>query len=239
MRKTLATFELALRASLKSGWQHTWSERGVWLTEKEIASLPTEELGKACFASGLPANLLLLYTNPNFAIRRLEVLHKHKGYAELFRRPDVWKGLIAAMEFHVSQLDPRAERAEGTDNINPIRGLRILPVFYAYPSIRKSITGHEKEMISAHIRALEKLITYHDSQLFSLRVAPVLIKYGLALGKSISPQQYAAACSVLSQYGWGKDYDQAIKELRRFVTVQQKDGKAGFTQPATQPGTID
>ena len=228
----LAMFELEMRTNLKNGWRPPWSELDLRLTDKEIALLSTEELGRACFASGLPARSLLLYDNPNFGIRRLEILHK--GYAELFHRPDCWKALVAAMDLYAAELAPQGE---STNNVNAIAGLTTLPELYGYPSLRKSIVGHEREMISAHIRALEKLSAYLNSRpdrtkpnvaapFFSATAPVALVQSGLALGRRVSPQQYEVSRAALSSLRPGKGYasrdidrfvDQAAQELKHFV----------------------
>lgn len=220
-----------LRESVESGWRPPWSDLEIQMTDEQIASASTETLAKACFASGLPARTFLLSNSPNAAIRRLEVLYR--GYAELFGRADAWKVPIAVIDLYASALDPRGQ---AVGNVNAIMGLTTLPELYGYPSIRKSMVGHEKEIIVAHIRGLERISTYlapdlelgeDASQPFFSVTAPItLVRWALALGRRLSVERYEQAYTALSEYRWlqGDDprrirpfLDRAVKELRRFI----------------------
>jgi hypothetical protein len=221
-----------LRESVASGWRPPWSDLEIQMTDEQIASASTETLAKACFASGLPARTFLLSNSPNAAIRRLEVLYR--GYAELFGRADAWKVPIAVIDLYASALDPRGQ---AVGNVNAIMGLTTLPELYGYPSIRKSMVGHEKEIIVAHIRGLERISAYLASDLelgqedasqpfFSVTAPITLVRWALALGRRLSVERYELAYTALSEYRWlqGDDprrvkpfLDRAVKELGRFI----------------------
>lgn len=228
----LIQFDLELKQSLKSGWKPPWSDLAPRLTDEQIRTMSTEDLGKACLASGLPARSMLIYDNPHFGIRRLEILHK--GYTELFRRPDSWKAFAAVADLCSSQLDPNGPT---NDNVNAVMVLTSLPYFYGYPAIRKQLAGHEREIISAHLQTLKKISAYLDAPpdkgqpansapFFSATAPTSLITSALALGKALSPEKYQAARLALSRHQWAKDYsardvkqyvDHATSELQRFL----------------------
>jgi len=241
-QRRLDSLENRLKESLKSGWKPPWADLAVQLTDEGIQSLSTADLGRRLFDTGLPARTLMLYESPDYGIRRLEVLYK--GYRELFLRPDCWKGLVAALDSYSAQLDVRAN---ATVNVNAITGLTIIPEFYAYPPIRATLSGHEREIIAAHVRALKKLSEYltasaalqntERSRAFSTRMAPsALINWGLAISRSLSEQEYQVAHDRLSsaqsaarfQSGDIKSFvDWAIIELDRLAQLPDA------TQPTT------
>jgi hypothetical protein len=225
----LVQVEKDFKKVIASGWEPTWSGLAPNLTDKQIAAMSSEDLGKACFTSGLPARTVLLYNSRYVAIKRLEIMYK--GYAELFARPDCWKAFPATSDFYASQLDPRGK---GTDNVNGIMGLAQLPEFYPYPPVRKSLAGHERELIAAHLVALKKISVYLGSPVksgeaepfFSANAPYELITWGLALGHRLLPEQYAAACEALRRLPQGdgqsrgdvkKYVDLAIEQLQPFV----------------------
>jgi len=228
----LAQFDLELRRSLQLGWKPPWSDLAPGLTDEQIRTMSTEDLGKACLASGLPARSMMIYDNPHFGIRRLEILHK--GYTELFRRPDSWKAFAAVADLCSSQLDPNGPT---NDNVNAVMVLTSLPYFYGYPAIRKQLAGHEREIISAHLQSLKRISAYLDAPpgkgqaansapFFSATAPTSLITSALALGKAVSPEKYEAARLALSRHQWAKDYsardvkqyvDDATSELQRFL----------------------
>ena len=61
------------------------------------------------------------------------------------------------MDYCATRLDVHAQ---GTVNVNAITGLMTVPILYRYPAIRANIPGHEREIIAAHVRALERLSAY-------------------------------------------------------------------------------
>jgi hypothetical protein len=239
----LKKFEDHLKESLKSGWKPTWSHLDGNLTDKEIKSLSTAELSRRLFDRGLPARTLMLYNSANTGIRRLEVLYT--GYRELFQRPDCWKGLVASMDYYATQLDVHAQ---GTVNVNAITGLMTVPTFYSYPAIRANITGHEREIIAAHVRALKKISAYLSASMaatgtdkpkrFFAPMAPTaLIKWALVVGQGLSEQQYQAARAALSQPKWAGGV--VASDMRPYIDeaaiVLQPFANLPPAGPATQP----
>jgi protocatechuate 3,4-dioxygenase beta subunit len=228
------------KQDIERGWKPPWSHLAAKLTDQEIESLSTAELGRRLFDNGLPARTLILYNSTNTGIKRLEVLYK--GYKELFHRPDCWKGLIASLDYYAAQL---AVSGKATDNVNAIAGLMTVPKFYGYPAIRVNITGHEREIIAAHVRALRRISAYLNAsaastgkgqhEAFFAPMAPSdLINWALALGQGLSEQQYQAARAALANPKWAKGIpagevrayiDEAALMLEMFTIVP----------PATQP----
>jgi len=234
------------KQDLKRGWKPPWSHLAANLTDQEIESLSTAELGRRLFDNGLPARTLMLYNSTNAGIKRLEVLYK--GYKELFHRSDCWKGLIASLDYYAAQL---AVSGKATDNVNAITGLMTVPKFYSYPAIRVNITGHEREIIAAHVRALRRISAYLNAsaastgkgqhEAFFAPMAPsALINWALALGQGLSEQQYQAARAALANPKWAKGIP--ASEVRAYIDeaaimLEKFTGIPPATQPATKtPG---
>jgi len=204
----LSLFELELKQSLKDGWNPPWSELNLELPQSAISQMGTIELAKKCFEFSLPARSMLLYSNPNYGIRRLEVLNN--GFKELFGRRDVSEGLVAVIDMYSNEL---AAAVDDKKQINAIMGLTTLPELYSYPGIRKKIVGHEKQILQAHLRSLKQLAEYLDRRseentstisksYFSSSACESLFRSGMALGQIIAPQKYQDLREKLSRENW-------------------------------------
>jgi hypothetical protein len=225
----LAKFELELRLQLASG-RKIWGEE-LTQTEEEIRKMPTRELGLRLWATGLHAREFMTFDHPNYAMKRMEVFYK--GWAELFQRPNVWEAMIGGIETLSSQLDTTKSDRE---NLEFAMALMTLPETYGYPPIRRSLIGHEKELIQAHVAALLKIKefvlavsgrgTSRTAALMTPRTAIILSQTAVALGKSLSPALALSARESLSQFPWSEGYtsedipryvDQAVLKLRGII----------------------
>lgn len=228
----LAEFELKLRQQLALGWKPPWREFDLDLTDEEIRKSPTRDLGIRLWATGLHARELIAFSRPNDAMKRLEVCYR--GYAELFSRPDLWEAFRDGVVACSAQLAPAKSDQE---NLNFVMSLTTLPEMYAYPPIRRNMTGHEKEMIQAHITALLNIkefvraVSVRDTPestaaLVTPRTVIVLCQSALAIGKGLSPTQASSARDSLSQFKWSEEamtedipryVEQGVAELRGLV----------------------
>jgi hypothetical protein len=228
----LAKFELTLRQQMAAGWRPPGKELELPLTDEEIASMPTRELGIRLWAIGLHARELITFDRPNSAMKRLEVCYQ--GYAELFRRPDLWEALRDGVVAGSSQLDATKSDRE---NLSFVMTLTSLPETYGYPPIRRSILGHEKELMQAHITALLKVKDFvlalahrgapmGTAALVTPRTVIILSQTALAMGKPLSPALTLSARQSLSQFEWregctGEDIpryvDMSVTKLREFI----------------------
>jgi len=227
----LAEFELYLLQQLASGWEPPWRGLDIKETDDEIRKMSTKELGLRLWTTGIYARESIVFDRPSSAMKRLEVCYK--GYAELFRRPDLWQAMVEAMSNSSLLLSPsNSDQA----NLNLAMVLTSLPSTYGYPPIRRNIAGHEKELIKSHIAALLRIkdfVVATSSQharttapLFTPRTAIVLCESALTLGERLSAAEGRSAKELLQAFQWrdgrtGEDLpryvDQAVPLLRRFV----------------------
>ncbi|MCF7957502.1 MAG: HEAT repeat domain-containing protein [Phycisphaerae bacterium] len=223
----LEKLEIRLREQLATGWTPPWKSLNIPFTYEQINKMPTKELGVRLWATGLYARESLIFDHPNTAMKRLEVFHK--GYTELFNRPDLWEAIVAGITVSSTQLSPSKPDKE---NLNRIMALTSISDTYEYPPVKRNIAGHEKELINAHIRALSKIKTFVEEMsgstpsCISPRVAIRLCESALVLAKNYAPIKADSAGKKMSQFKWPKEnfskaipgyIDQSVSALNRLV----------------------
>jgi hypothetical protein len=134
-------------------------------------------------------------------MKRLEVFYK--GYAEFFSRPNLWEAMAAALTDSATQLNLSKTDKE---NLNYVMVLNTIPDAYNYPPIKRSIAGHEKQLIQAHISALLKIKTFVEKQANSTasKTSPPasirLVESALTLANNYIPAKAEAARKKISKF---------------------------------------
>jgi hypothetical protein len=218
-QERLAKLDTRLRRQLASGWQPPWKGLELDLSPEAIGKMPTKQLAVRLWASGIHARELLLFDRPNSAMKRLEVCYK--GYAELFGRRDLWEAMADGIQ--TSSVLLSADRTD-RENRRLLSALTTLPQTYGYPPIRKTIAGHEKALIRAHVAALVRIKALvvavrgrgaSGAALVTPRTVIQLCESALALGQRISPKQTAAARRSVAAFAWRDG--QAGRDIPRYV----------------------
>lgn len=89
----------------------------LWSSEKWMKpasyyqGLDTETLAKECFSEPIFAFEMIAFAgHEKAAFARLKVMHNE--FAELFKRPDMWKGILVVYGMLTSQIYPGADRKD-------------------------------------------------------------------------------------------------------------------------------
>jgi len=90
-----------------------------------------------------------------FGLKELEVLHP--GFAELFTREDMWRGLALA-ECQLAKNIVGAADARTVIRNSQAQG--VMGRFFGLPSLRAHVVGHEEFMLAASVEALEGYNTF-------------------------------------------------------------------------------
>jgi hypothetical protein len=94
-------FEAELLEFKKSGKTMWHSEK--WMKPPEYyASLTTAALAEESFSDNVFYLEMSIYENPKYGVSRLRILHN--GFAELFRRKDMWEGIVHAWDICSARL---------------------------------------------------------------------------------------------------------------------------------------
>ena len=175
--------------------------------------MDTESLAKECFSSGLfAAEMLAFAGKEEVAFIRLEIMHN--GFAELFNRPDMWKGVLAVYEMLISNLDPQGEK---NDVFSSALFLHALKQLYFFNPFKKQINGNEKIFLEVNLKALKRFRWFIENSHLS-RFEPKIPFY-------VEPFTVVSVALMLQHKVNPKNYDDIISQLSsvRFTTEQNKD----------------
>jgi hypothetical protein len=186
---------------LKKGWAKS-KERGLkppWEGYKRVRSraeyekMSTTDLAKECFSTSLWAREYFCYGIPAYGIARAGVYHD--GFSVLYERPDFWDGMVRVY----GDLSGRLGKAETEHKrMDILFNLQELRWAYTYPEFRKTLPGHERDLLRAHVAALKAVLSYTTEAkqrpkgpFWGAQVASGLTGPSLALLKRIDPKAYS------------------------------------------------
>jgi hypothetical protein len=230
----LKEFELELRKNIADGWEPTWQSLAPDLTREDCMKMPTSDLAEVCFSSSVITRALLIYNYPAYAFVRLKVFYP--CYEELFKREDLYDGIIEAYSMYSSALD---RKAHANTNVDSMMGLENLPYMFQIPQVKEQMKGNELVFIGAQLEALKKIRLYIDEDTddalesstpyFSLRTPISLVNNALLTMREISPNDPAndaiksLQLPVKPNCGQVKKYiDDSITQIERFFASQHK-----------------
>lgn len=232
----LAQFEADLRRSLAGGWTPPWPNITPKLTREECVKMATPELARVCFSTGLLARAQLIYDKPIYAFSRLKILYP--CYEELFKRDDLWEGVLSAYSLYASHLDPKGEPNSVMD---AFMGLDNLPRMFQLPKLQEQLEGRELLFVRAQLEAIKGIRSYIEGDaneslvsstaFFSTTTPFSIVNLTLAFMKRASVSRSASAIDTMSRMGLPqkptmgqvKGYmDVSITEIERFLNSYQE-----------------
>jgi hypothetical protein len=137
-----------------------------WMKEPDYyANLDTPELAVECFTMPDPGRFgreLQLRIDPIYGVIRYEVFHN--GFAEWFKREDMWKGMLAVNEYLSSQIEwTQAEYNPQVSHVSDT--FDQIGTLYVIPPLRKQITGREGIFLASCLRVVEKYRKYMENSI--------------------------------------------------------------------------
>lgn len=232
----LSIFESDLRTSIADGWTSPWQNLAPKLTREESITMSTKELAEICFSSSIFARTQLLYDEPIYAISRLKVLYP--CYDELFKRDDLWVGVINAYSLYSSNLNQEEDPNLIIDNI---MGLDNISRIFRLPILQEQIENKEHLIIKAHLEALKGLRLYIENDenealksstpFFNITTPITLVNFALAFMKKASTSNSVPSIDNISKLqlpkepnmGETKNYiDSAISEIEKYLKSYQE-----------------
>ncbi len=212
----LANQELKLLDAKRSGTTMWGSEK--WMKDSNYyKSLSTVPLAKECFSQGIFWAEMMLFDNSEFAFQRLKIMHN--GYSELFKRKDMWKGILAVYEMLYSKIDPKSELKE---IVEASRGLDSFQKLYGFPQFKKQIKGREEVFLNANLNALKRFRWYieeYDPEKIGTNMpfycAPCSVAdVALMLMKQVNYRKYAEIIPEIIDIRWSQE--QKIGDVKSF-----------------------
>jgi len=178
--------------SKERGWKPPWAGYKGVRSRAEYEKMSTADLAKECFSTSLWAREIFVHNKPAYGISRAGGFHD--GYSVLYERPDFWDGMVSVYEYLSVRLGKAEEEHERMDILFNLQTLRWA---YTYPDFRKTLPGHERDLLRAHVAALKAVLSYTTEAkqrpkgpFWGAQVASGLTGPSLALLKRVDPKAY-------------------------------------------------
>ena len=164
---------------------------------KYYAGLDTIKLAEECFSGGSAGTFRVHISSDEhrrFALVDIKVMHN--GFAELFKRKDMWKGVLHVYDYLSMQLDPKKKFH---DIFTPASTLGSISVLYEFPPFMEQVRGRERLFLDANLRTIKRfrwLIENYDLKKGdwgedSYFYEPFPLMYtALMLAKRVDPQKF-------------------------------------------------
>lgn len=201
-----------------------WYKQEEWMKEPEYyKALDTVELAKECFDNnGLVGFEMGLTDTLDPAFIRLEI--HHNGFAELFKREDMWKGLLDTYYYLGKEIDPELSLRRMLMAVLSLDGLN---KFYHYRPFKTQLKGREKEFLAASVYILRKMDTYlktydparlgleEDDMPFSCEAASI-VNTSLLLLREVDSNSFSQVKPVLASVEWS---EQNLSNLKQYLDL--------------------
>jgi hypothetical protein len=208
--------------SLKNQGQTFWGSEK-WMKEPEYyKNLDTISLATECFQKSIYQSEMIVFNDSIHAFARLEVFHN--GFAELFGREDMWKGVL-----HVYA--QASEKISPVYDIQTVAGssllLEALGNFYTYPPFQKQLKGHEREFLNANITAVKRYLTYletYEPEKIGLKPdelpfsgPAIIVERVLVFTRQVYPQHYTRIEAAIHDVRWTQQ--PKVEDLKQYLKL--------------------
>jgi len=174
-----------------------------WMREPSFfKELDTPTLSKELFATrlcGYFSDRTRILEDADKALALLQL--EHGGFAELFKREDMWKGILLANEDLSKRLmSEQAIREKGPCSLcaSALEAMRIL---YVSPPLKHQIKARERLFLASALRVLKSFKYVMDNHNASglFYPEPVYTAHGaLVLAKQVDPEKYARVGPIVA-----------------------------------------
>ena len=208
--------------NLKESGHTRWGSEN-WMKDPDYyKGLNTSQLVDECFSRTIFANEMSIYNEAAFGFESLKIFHN--GFAELFKREDLWEGILHLYEHLSAKLDPEADLIQIVSAASHLDELRKL---YVLSPLREQVKGREAIFLGANLRVLKRFRWYlenYDPEKLGTGGSPgffrepcSVARVALMLAKQVDPKRYAEIEPAVTSVRWTKE--QKIEDLKRFINL--------------------
>ena len=215
----------AALATMRQQWSQDRASGGAlwgskdWMKSPEYyQSLDTEALTLECFSRAIFAFETTIFNDPRIGVERLRAYHD--GFAELFGRDDLWRGVLCLYTDLTDRITLDADMGQIVRTSGHFNALYTL---YLYTPLRDQIKGREPLFLQANLEAVRKYVWYLDNydreqgRPGFFREPVQVLQMAMLLTAETDPDKYAAARAELSKVLWTQD--QEPEKLRSFLAL--------------------
>jgi hypothetical protein len=218
----LVKYERALLEMKKNG-ETMWNAEK-WMKPPEYyASLSTSTLAQQCFEKPIFGFEMGIFDDNRFGFQRLRILHN--GFAELFHREDMWKGILAAYDHMSSRIVPGSDL---TTIVSISVNFDEMGALYQLPAFKKQVEGREAIFLAANLRAVKQyrrcLDNYVPEKIGFYCEPCSVAEVALMLAEKIDPKRFAEVAPAIQNVRWTKAQD--IEDLKKYLdlVIKSLDG---------------
>ena len=225
VEKAIADHEKALLEMKQNGGTMWQSEK--WMKSPEYyASLSTPDLGEQCFAKPTFGFEMSIFNDSRFGLQRLRILHN--GFAELFAREDMWKGILAAYDNMSLKIDPGNDTIvihSTSINLDHMWELHNLPLF------AKQVDGREAIFLAANMRTIKRYRWYLDNyeqdgpwSAGFFREPCSVARVALLLAEKVDVKGFKKVFPAIQEFTWPPEQDIENVETYLDLVIESLDG---------------
>ncbi|MBN2589161.1 MAG: hypothetical protein JXA96_04825 [Sedimentisphaerales bacterium] len=204
----------------KKNGQTRWNSQNWMKDPNYYKSLDTLKLAEECFSGSLFANEMGIYNDPAVGLESLKIFHN--GFAELFNREDMWKGILHVYDVLSLKLDPKADLRQIVMASGQLDAIYKL---YSFSPLREQAKGQEKILLDANFRTLKRFVWYienYDSEKMGgssgFFCEPCSVaQVALMLAKQVNAQKYNEIINPITSVRCTRE--QKIPELKAFLEL--------------------
>ena len=205
----------------KNAGKTLWKSE-TWMKPPEYyQSLTTEQLAKECFERTIFGHEMTIFNDPAFGFIRLEI--HHNGFAELFKRDDMWKGILDTYYRCSSNIDPKNDLRTVVASFVHLEGMTAI---YSYPPFKAQLKGHELDFLTANIHVLKQCLDFlntYEPKAYGIKSdqppfygeVHSIAHVALMLTKDIDPALHRKIETEIKNYHW--PYEQKNEYLKQYL----------------------
>lgn len=217
-----------------------YPQEGEWIKPLDYyRKLDTIALTLECFERPIFGFEMTIYDDPMYGLIRLKYMHN--GFSELFKRSDMWQGILQLYKHLGDQLSPDASLET---LVIASLDLQSLQYFWLLPEFKAQAKGREYLFLKAHLRVMRQYIDYIDS--FDPNVIGVptpgffcepidLANMALVLARQVDPKTYKAIEPRIRELRFLKK--QNIADVRAFLNTVLHDLEGIQNNQGQAPGS--
>ncbi|UCG46976.1 MAG: hypothetical protein JSU94_15935 [Phycisphaerales bacterium] len=194
-----------------------------WMKEPDYyKQLQTPQLAQECFSRAIFGFAMTVYDDPMLGYSSLEIFHN--GFAELFKREDMWKGILHVYDYLSLKLNPNSDLRTIVTVSNHFDAFARM---YRIPAFKEQVKGRELIFLAANLQVLKRYRQYledYDPVALGTKGSPgffgepcSVARVALMLAKQVAPQKYAAIEPELKSVRWTKE--QKVEDLKSFINL--------------------
>jgi hypothetical protein len=217
----MAEFRMKL-LELKNSGHTLWGSQNWMKDPNYYKSLNTFELVEDCFSRPIFAYEMTIHNDHRAGYESLRIFHN--GFAELFSREDLWKGILHLYDYLSLKLNTQADLGQIVTTSGHLDAMAKL---YGLSPFREQVKGKEGLFLAANMRVLKRFkwfLENYDPKKLGTEGSPgffgepsSVAQVALMLAKQVDSKRYAQIEPAITSIRRPKE--QNVKDLKDYLDL--------------------